>query len=151
MGNLPSFRIFVFSLVMISVFLAPFMSDAETVPDGAVCAECGMKVDPESKFISYILASDGKKLYFCDVGDMLIFLADKNREAKGIFVRDYQTGEWMDGKASCYVKNEGFKTPMGWNIAAFKDPAGCGKWGETKDFAGAGDLLGTGGKKTMRH
>ena len=104
----------VFLLLLASVAVAQ-------IPEGARCAECGMKIDPNTPYVSYVVTNDGKTLYFDSIGDMLIHFLKKKGDLKEVHVKDYSTGQWIDGKKAFYVKNlKEFSGPMDWGIAAFK-------------------------------
>ncbi len=101
------------------------------------CTECGMMVDPVSKFSSRIMLKD-KSLPFCDIGDLLTYLNKNNREDIRLEVKDYVSGEWIDGRTAFYVHTEKkFQTPMGWGIAAFRNKKDATGYGTVIDFNGA--------------
>lgn len=101
------------------------------------CAECGMKSDAGSKFTSRI--SQGEKtLYFCDIGDLFMYLNKKKPRDARAEVKDYRTGEWIDAQKAYYVQAaRKFNSPMGWGIAAFKDGKEPAESGSVMDFDGA--------------
>lgn len=91
----------------------------ETAP----CAECGMATTLTGRFTARII--QGKDtLFFCDIGDLIVFL---NRQKMAEFraeVRDFPTGEWLDARQAFYAREKKlYLTPMSWGIAAFRDPA----------------------------
>lgn len=101
------------------------------------CAECGMEVDPASRFSARVVR-DGKELAFCDVGDLLAWLGRKESSAAGAEVRDHASGEWIAAEAAFYVRSEkAFRTPMRWSIAAFRTREGAAAYGVPMDLAGA--------------
>lgn len=139
-----------FALLLICVFMHS-QSWAE-VPEGARCNECGMRVGEDSNLISYIVTTEGKTLYFCEAGDMLMHMKHGKPEAGEVHVRDHETGEWMHGKDACYLKDDSLKTPMGWNVAAFKDKGKCGPGGPSAlGVEGALGLVQKGGRMKMMH
>jgi len=106
------------------------------------CRECGMKVDESSPFASYALLKDGGKLYFCDIGDMLVHVLKKKKvQTESVFVKDYTKGEWMDAKQAFFVHSKKFSTPMGWGIGAFKSRDEAAQYGKPYDFPGALSLI----------
>jgi copper chaperone NosL len=123
-----------FALLAISglVHAQPF-----PIPQGAKCDECGMSVEQDSKFISEVLSSNGKKFFFCDIGDVLFHFKKKREKIKAVYVRDYGTGEWVDGEKAFFVLNKDIKTPMSWGIAAFAKQSEAKKWGTPVDFSTA--------------
>ncbi len=111
------------------------------VPQGTKCGECGMVVDENSKFASEVTTKDGKDLFFCDIGDMLFHFRSDREKMNNVRVRDYATGEWIDGKKAWYVLNRKIPTPMSWSIAAFAMESSAKKRGDPADFNGAFKLL----------
>ncbi len=116
------------------LFLAPA---ARSLADDPRCAGCGMKVDLQSRFTSRIV--QGKEtLLFCDVGDLLRFLAEKPSSTAAAGVRDHRTGEWVSARDAFYVKSEkAFHTPMGWSIGAFSSRTDAAAFGAPMDLAAA--------------
>ncbi|HXX57947.1 MAG TPA: nitrous oxide reductase accessory protein NosL [Thermodesulfovibrionales bacterium] len=112
-----------------------------SVPDGAKCDECGMSLDRNSKFISVVTGKDEKKLFFCDIGDMLNHFRSKKEKIESVSVRDFTTGEWIDGKSAFYVTNKALKTPMAWGIGAFTKESDAKQWGTPVDFENAFGLI----------
>jgi hypothetical protein len=105
------------------------------------CTQCGMTVDPGSKFTSKIVAGD-TTLFFCDVGDLFAYLKRKNLRADGAFVRDYPSGDWVGVKAAYFVHDEKkFRTPMGWGFAAYRDRSSASESGKAMDFDAAAKAM----------
>lgn len=131
------------TLLLAVIILFPGIVCSQTVafPQGAKCAECGMSIDPESKFVSEVTTAGDKKLLFCDVGDMLVHFRSSKEKAKDVHVRDHTTGAWIDGKKALYVLNRKISTPMSWSIAAFREEAAAKQWGSPVDFDRAFTLL----------
>lgn len=135
-------------LLFVTVSLmAPFFSLESAlaqpfpIPDGSKCSECGMSIDGNSRFASETLTNDGKRLFFCDIGDMLFHFRSSREKINSAYVRDYSSGEWTDASKASYVFNIKFNTPMSWKIAAFSSEAEAKKWGNPVDFNGAFKLL----------
>ena len=111
------------------------------VPPGATCDECGMSVEEGSKFLGEALTTDGKRVFFCDIGDMLFHFRKEREKIKVSYVKDYATGEWIDGKKALFVINKDIKTPMSWGIVAFARQSEARKWGSPVDFSAAFTLV----------
>lgn len=126
-----------FFLLAFLVFPAFLAAQPFPVPQGAKCDECGMSVEQDSKFVSEVLSSDGKKLFFCDIGDMLFHFKKEREKIKLVYVKDYVTGGWIDGEKALFVLNKDIKTPMSWGIAAFAKQSDAKKWGTPADFSTA--------------
>lgn len=125
------------------IFICPefLYSQPFPIPQDSRCSECGMSIGRNSKFVSEVLTKDGKKLFFCDVGDILFHFRSEGGKVKDAYVKDYKTGEWIEGKKVFYILNKNFKTPMSWSIAAFTEESEAKKWGSTVDFSSAFSLL----------
>jgi len=105
------------------------------------CAECGMTVTMDSPFIAKIFLSD-RTLYFCDIGDLFVYLTKKNLKDARSEVKDYTTGAWIDARKAYYVHSEKkFRTPMAWGVAAFKDKSEASQSGAVMDFDAAARIF----------
>jgi nitrous oxide reductase accessory protein NosL len=110
------------------------MTTAGLTAEQLKCAECGMPVDMAAPFSSKIIAGD-HHLYFCDIGDLLIYLREKMLGTTHARVKDYQSGEWIEAAKAFYVlEPRRFITPMGWGVAAFKDNKDAEKFGKALDM-----------------
>jgi len=107
------------------------------IPEGTHCAECGMTVDRDSKFATEVIDVKGGRLFFCDIGDMLYHCRISKSAIRSLYVRDFSTGAWIQGRKAWYVLNKKFVTPMSWSIAAFSSNAEAVKWGVPADFDAA--------------
>lgn len=139
----PSRRLLIPLLVGLFIFPFPLLLSSQPllVPEGTKCAECGMIVDQNSKFASSVITKDDRNLFFCDIGDMLFHFRAGREKIKDVYVRDYDTGERIDGRKVFYVLNKKIATPMSWGIAAFTEESAAKKWGTPVDFDGAFTLL----------
>ncbi len=96
-----------------------------------------MLSDIASKFTSRIVNAN-KTLYFCDIGDLLTFINGNKPPTERIEVRDYNTGEWIDGQTAFYVHaDKKLISPMGWGIASFKDRKTAAQFGSVMNFSAA--------------
>lgn len=113
-----SLRLLFAAFFLLSWLVGPGLAQ---MPSGGIrCPECGMTVDLNSLYISRAVTAGGGELYFCDIGDMLIYVQKKKKlEAKELYVRDYASGLWIGAQEAFYARSEKFRTPMGWDIAAF--------------------------------
>lgn len=101
------------------------------------CAECGMMVDEKSPFSAKIVQRD-MTLSFCDIGDMLIHMKTKNMRPENAQVKDFKSNDWTDGAKAWYVSSaKHFTSPMGWNIAAFRNKNEAEKFGAPLDLDNA--------------
>ncbi len=112
------------------LLLLPVLSFAGNI----TCAECGMASDVVSKYTARIVQGD-KTLYFCDIGDLLTYLNRKKEQNSEIQVRDFPTGQWIEGQKAYYVRDgKKFKSPMGWGVASFENSQKASAYGPVMDF-----------------
>ena len=120
------------NLVIAVALLMTFLSPAYALD--RTCAECGMRVKMDSPFTARIVQGD-TTLYFCDIGDLFVYLRKKNPNNARAEVRDFPTGAWVEARKASYVHEENkFRTPMGWGVAAFGDAAKASQSGAAMDF-----------------
>jgi nitrous oxide reductase accessory protein NosL len=75
------------------------------------------------RFTGRIVAA-GQTSYFCDIGDLVAFIARTHPKEFAPAVRDYLSGEWVGATAAFFViDKKTYATPMGWGVAAFRDRA----------------------------
>lgn len=129
------------SLMLGLLLPASSYSQPFAIPRDTLCSECGMTVNPDSKFSTEAITAEGKKLFFCDIGDMLRHFRSDRGKLKTAYVKDYMSGGWIDGEKAFYVLDKRFSTPMSWSIAAFLKESEARKWGDPVDFNGAFRLL----------
>lgn len=87
-----------------------------------VCERCRMIIS-DKRFAAQYITSSGEAKKFDDIGCM----TDDLKEAAGsgesplaVYINDYNTGEWLDAGKAFYLQNGELKSPMGYNIAAFR-------------------------------
>lgn len=99
------------------------------------CARCGMMVEEASPF-SARLTAQGKSIWFCDIGDMVLYLREKKTDPATAQVKDYRSRRWIAALQAFYVSSpKTFRTPMGWGLAAFQDRAEASGHGDVDDLA----------------
>ena len=108
-------------------------ADQPAAPGAVVtCAECGMSTKVANRYTSRIVQGAGTS-YFCDIGDLVVFIARTQPKEYAASVRDFKSGEWLDASTAFFViDKKTFSTPMGWGIAAFRERAGA--TGTAMDF-----------------
>jgi len=101
---------------------APEAQPEEINPETDKCARCEMAIK-EVKFGVQLVTKDGKTLKFDDVGCMYKWIEENNAadNVSAMFVRDYNTDEWINADNAVMVYNEEFQTPMGFGVYTFKD------------------------------
>jgi nitrous oxide reductase accessory protein NosL len=100
--------------------------EAAAEPKTAPCAECGMTAEVDGRFSARLVAG-GTASYFCDIGDMVAYIARVRPKDYVAAVRDFPSGEWLDASTAFFViDKKAYATPMGWGVAAFRDAAAAG-------------------------
>jgi len=100
------------------------------MPEGSSCSECGMAIPRDGRTASEVIHKNGKVDYFCDLGDMMVYyevLKDKQGVA-AIYVKDYESGRWVEGRSAAYLTGTKAATPMKYGILAFRDRASAEKF-----------------------
>jgi copper chaperone NosL len=83
--------------------------------DETACAHCGMLVS-DLAFASAYRTPAGDALVFDDLGCLL---RARPSEGARVWVKDYETSEWLDAEAAYFVRSQSIETPMGGGIVAF--------------------------------
>ncbi len=85
-----------------------------------LCERCSMIISEKPYAAQYLTRGGGVKK-FDDLGCMVEHIKQqKNPSIEAVYVRDYETQEWIDAKAAFFVKSTSIKTPMGHGIVAFR-------------------------------
>ena len=119
----------VFAVVAIYVLLFPLVLQAAPVdkidPD-VRCKVCGMFVAKYENWIVQAHLDDGQILFFDGVKDMLVFYFNPQQYSKAdqdqikeIWVKDYYTLQWLDGRTAKYVIGSDVFGPMGKEFIPF--------------------------------
>lgn len=87
------------------------------------CEVCQMLIKDDQNATEIVL-KDGKTLKFDDIGDMFVWLKKNGRDQAGaLFVRDYNTKEWLELDKAAFVYEPAIKTPMSYGVVSFKSEA----------------------------
>lgn len=114
--------------LLLTVFFAPSVRAApeESVEANVRCPVCGMFVAKYDNWIAQIRLADGKVLFFDGVKDLLVFYFQPQRYSKAtggdireIWVKDYYTLSWIDGRKALYVIGSDVYGPMGRELIPF--------------------------------
>jgi len=93
------------------------------------CPVCGMFVAKYPAWITQVRLGDGTLKSFDGVKDMMAFFfapasfGAPGQTAKEIWVKDYYTLEWLDGRAAWYVVGSDVYGPMGHEFIPFGSAA----------------------------
>lgn len=91
------------------------------------CPVCGMFVARHPTFAAQLVFRDGTALHFDGVKDLAKYVlglspaVGKNTPsgAEGVWVKDYYTVRWIDGRKALYVAGSDVLGPMGRELVAF--------------------------------
>lgn len=101
----------------------------ESIDNRARCSVCGMFVAKYADWVTQIHFSEGQVKFFDGVKDMMVFYLNPDsygytRDAvREIWVKDYYTLQWIDGRAAFYVVGSDVFGPMGKEFIPFQTKA----------------------------
>ncbi len=122
------------ALLIVLALFSP-LSAATAGAEKPHCAQCGMLVEEASPFSARIVAGE-KTSWFCDIGDLVLYIREKKTDPAQAEVKDYRSGAWIAAAQAFYVSSpKQFRTPMGWGLAAFRDRQEAAGFGEVDDLA----------------
>lgn len=81
------------------------------------CPVCGMSVSKDDKLLSQVKLNDGTYKFGESPKHILKFYFENKNKILEIWVKDYSSGKWIDGKTAFYVQIE--DGPMGPDLAPF--------------------------------
>jgi copper chaperone NosL len=79
------------------------------------CAHCAMVLS-DRRFGAQIVAPGGDRFFFDDPGCMVLFLRDRGAAPERAWVRDAESGRWLDARAARYLA--GAPSPMDFGFEA---------------------------------
>jgi len=83
--------------------------------DETACAHCGMLVSDLAFAAAYRSEAGDARVF----DDLRCLLRELPAEGARVWVKDYETSEWLDAEAAFFVRSESIETPMGGGIVAF--------------------------------
>ncbi|MBE1555908.1 nitrous oxide reductase accessory protein NosL [Sporosarcina limicola] len=87
-----------------------------------VCDVCNMSITAVN-YATEVIMKDGSVEKFDDIGCMVDFMGGATKETGALFVRDANTGEWIEAQKASYLLNDDYWTPMMYGVISFKDDA----------------------------
>ena len=93
------------------------------------CPVCGMFVAKYPDWLTQVRLTNGSVKFFDGVKDMLAFFFDpasfgvSGQKAQEIWVKDYYTLTWLDGRSAWYVIGSDVYGPMGHEFIPFSSAA----------------------------
>lgn len=100
-----------------------------------MCEKCKMIISEKVFSAQYILRREKAKK-FDDIGCMMHFFFEEETERDkvlAIFVRDYDSKDWINGEKAYYVWSKNIKTPMEHGLVALKEKESAEKIAKTKE------------------
>ncbi|WP_074011314.1 nitrous oxide reductase accessory protein NosL [Numidum massiliense] len=129
----------VLSLLVVGCGNEPKVEPAAIDESADKCALCHMAV-ADGAHATQLTTKDGETLKFDDIGCMVHEWIPKNKdkELDAVFVRDYESKDWVLLDDAHFVYDASFKTPMAYGIYSFKNKDDAQK---LIDKEGKGKLL----------
>ncbi len=101
--------------------------EPQTITEGMSCAACGMYPHRYPQWQTQVIFTDGTMAAFDGNKCMFRFLLNMQKFAPerqpdqiaAIWVKDFKTGKWLDGKAAHYVIDSREMGPMGKELIPF--------------------------------
>jgi len=128
-------RMTIASFAIWAVLLLPQFSWAsgpvDNIPEKSHCPVCGMFIAKYPDWVTEI-ATDKETLFFDGTKDMFVFYFNpaqfdgpSQKDLKEIWVKDYYSLDWIDGRLAYYVVGSDVYGPMGHELIPFssKDAA----------------------------
>ncbi len=125
-------------LSILGIFVALLFAQPTEVPKGAKCVVCGMDALTDPKFTSQIKLKNGKYLFTESPKHALRYWLENKDKVAEVWVKDFSTGKWIDGKRAYYVLIE--EGPMGKDLAPFKSLLSAKKFAKGKKVYRASEL-----------
>ena len=107
-------------------------------PKGAKCVVCGMDVNMDPKFTSQLELKDGTRVYTESPKHAIQYMLKNKDKVKALWVRDFDTGKWIDGKKAYYVMVE--NGPMGMDVVAFRSKLKAKKFAKGRKVLRLSDI-----------
>ncbi|TKB24164.1 NosL family protein [Desulfopila sp. IMCC35006] len=104
----------------------------ESVNKESRCPVCGMFVAKYPQWLTQITMSDGSTEIFDGVKDLMAYYfapqqfgAAAGNTVDEVFVKDYYSQKWIDGKKAIFVQGSDVYGPMGHELIPFDSQAGA--------------------------
>ena len=117
------------TLMMITLSLIAFSQPSQKL-EGKRCVICNMDVNMSPELTSQVKLNDGTYKFAESPKHILQYYFKNKEKVKEIWVKDYNTGKWIDGKRAYYVVIE--EGPMGKDLAPFKSRIKAKKFAKGK-------------------
>lgn len=115
-------------LILLVLFISTVVLGQPKEPSkGERCPVCGMSVSQEDKLLSQVKLKDGSYKFSESPKHILKFYFENKDKVLEIWVKDFSSGKWIDGKTAFYVIIE--DGPMGPDLAPFSSKMAALKFG----------------------
>ena len=95
----------------------------EIALDEEICSHCRMAVS-QRRFAGEVVTPGAPADYFDDIGCLAQWVSEKQLpDRTGVFVVDYESGDWLRAPAVHYVRSARFPSPMGFGLVAVAERA----------------------------
>ncbi|MCB2183301.1 MAG: nitrous oxide reductase accessory protein NosL [Desulfobulbaceae bacterium] len=117
---------FVFAVIVLCA--QPVLAEpTDHIDNGERCAVCGMFVAKYPNWVTQLQYSDGAVKFFDGVKDMMVHYFDPasfgmhgHPDVKEVWVKDYYTLKWIDGRDAYFVVGSDVNGPMGHEFIPFE-------------------------------
>ncbi|MGV1098901.1 nitrous oxide reductase accessory protein NosL [Thiovibrio sp. JS02] len=134
---------FIATLLLCAAFSVPIQAAEPAVPEitaEATCAACGMYPHRYPQWQSQVVFSDGDSVAFDGCKCMFRFLLNMRKftaahtpeQVRAVWVKDFRTGKWIDGKSAFYVIASSEMGPMGKELIPFAEKAAAEEFQKQK-------------------
>lgn len=114
--------------------------EPQTITEGMTCATCGMYPHRYPQWQTQIIFSDGTMAAFDGCKCMFRYIlnlqkfapARQPEQIAAIWVKDFKTGQWLDGKSAHYVVGSKEMGPMGKELIPFATKASAEEFQKAK-------------------
>lgn len=114
--------------------------EPRTITEGMTCATCGMYPHRYPQWQTQIIFSDGTMAAFDGCKCMFRYILNLQKFAPArrpeqiavIWVKDFKTGQWLDGKSAHYVVGSKEMGPMGKELIPFATKASAEEFQKAK-------------------
>jgi nitrous oxide reductase accessory protein NosL len=125
------------TIVLLLVFSAQMSLGAgpkagEGITQKSRCPVCGMFVAKYPQWLTQVNMSDGRTEFFDGVKDMMAYYfapqqfgAPQGITVEEVYVKDYYSQEWIDGRKAIFVAGSDVYGPMGHELVPFVSQAGA--------------------------
>jgi len=115
-----------FASMVMTVTAQPLMD----IPAKEKCQVCGMMVAKYPPWVTQMQTSDGKTVMFDGVKDMMAYYFEPEKyggaaSVEDVYVKDYYSLKYIDGKKAYYVMGSDVMGPMGHELIPFDSMDGA--------------------------